>query len=358
MAVQAAPSNVTGKADSATLDVLRALAVLYVLFSHVCKELIPPAAFGRFAILTLGKVGVYFFFVHTSLVLLLSLQRRIAGKGRLPLFVSFMLRRVFRIYPLSVVVVATVHLLVALAVLNGPRPSIAMTSTNLLLVQNIFGQDSLPGALWSLPFEVQMYLFLPWLFLLVERRLLNVARLLIVWGAWSIGVFALAAAHLRYDLIRFVPCFLPGIMAYVLWTRPRRVPFFVLPIMLGVLGSVVPILTGYGMRETLLSWPTCLMLGLTLPFVTEVQSPVIRATAHTIAKYSYSIYLVHQPCAEYFLGSRTSWPIPLRLVAFTLAVVGLSYLGYHVIEAPGIRLGSRLAGPRSAARRLPSPEAP
>jgi hypothetical protein len=60
------------------LDVLRALAVLCVVADH-CVEIgqseLPSARL-------LGRFGVLIFFVHTALVLLLSLQRY--GESRLP----------------------------------------------------------------------------------------------------------------------------------------------------------------------------------------------------------------------------------------------------------------------------------
>src|ERR1017187_99512 len=85
------------RSDSGNLDLIRAAAVLSVLFQHVCdyNRLAPPMI--RWHV---GQLGVITFFVHTSMVLMLSLERaKLQGTA---LFGSFYLRRFFRLYPLSV----------------------------------------------------------------------------------------------------------------------------------------------------------------------------------------------------------------------------------------------------------------
>ena len=63
------------KAESANLDCLRAIAVLLVVVDHFVATLAgrysPVCEFGE----ALGRLGVIAFFVHTSLVLMLSQER-------------------------------------------------------------------------------------------------------------------------------------------------------------------------------------------------------------------------------------------------------------------------------------------
>src|SRR5207249_6404641 len=59
----------------------------------------------------LGRLAVLFFFVHTCLVLMLSLERQTAKFGLHNLHWIFMTRRAFRVYPLSIAVVPAVFLL-------------------------------------------------------------------------------------------------------------------------------------------------------------------------------------------------------------------------------------------------------
>ncbi|HSM87748.1 MAG TPA: acyltransferase, partial [Candidatus Limnocylindrales bacterium] len=158
------------KADSANLDYLRTNAVLLVMFFHLLI-FFGVTQVGPLSIRPMGILGVFLFFVHTSLVLMLSLERQQQKLGNRRLFSAFMVRRIFRVYPLSIVAVGVIFFLrLPLGHLEPGR--LMWTSmgargffSNLLLVQNITDTGSVLGPLWSLPYEMQMYLFLPALFL-------------------------------------------------------------------------------------------------------------------------------------------------------------------------------------------------
>lgn len=74
--------------ESANLDVLRSVAVLLVLGVHVISRF-------RHLDIRMGEFGVLIFFVHTTLVLMFSLERQRAELPGQPLFVPFMVRRFF-----------------------------------------------------------------------------------------------------------------------------------------------------------------------------------------------------------------------------------------------------------------------
>ena len=81
------------------MDLLRSVAVLVVFFTHYFDL---QYGFGATWTLLwhLGQLGVLIFFVHTSLVLMWSLERSSLQRGKL--VAPFFLRRAFRIYPLSI----------------------------------------------------------------------------------------------------------------------------------------------------------------------------------------------------------------------------------------------------------------
>jgi peptidoglycan/LPS O-acetylase OafA/YrhL len=95
-------------ASSANLDFLRSFAVLLVVGFHLAKFF--NWRFGNLRVTDFGLLGVMLFFVHTTLVLMFSLERQSAGRGA-SLFVPFMIRRCFRIYPLAILVVTFAYLL-------------------------------------------------------------------------------------------------------------------------------------------------------------------------------------------------------------------------------------------------------
>jgi peptidoglycan/LPS O-acetylase OafA/YrhL len=80
--------------ESANLDLLRSVAVLLVLVSHIPVAL--GHADGRWGVVTLaGRYGVLMFFIHTSLVLMMSLER--SERQGPALIRRFYIRRAFRI---------------------------------------------------------------------------------------------------------------------------------------------------------------------------------------------------------------------------------------------------------------------
>src|ERR1035437_1337666 len=159
---------------SANLDILRAFAVTIVCVEHLVRTLNAHTGFHNEAVCAftsqIGRAGVLAFFVHTSLVLMYSLERMAGSTDRVSL--RFYIRRFFRIYPLSMFCVTLAVILHipsnTWTVPDAVTPRVIVS--NLLLVQNIIGKSNVIGPLWSLPYEVQMYLVLPALFFLARSR--------------------------------------------------------------------------------------------------------------------------------------------------------------------------------------------
>jgi peptidoglycan/LPS O-acetylase OafA/YrhL len=199
--------------DLANLDFIRSFAVLLVVGSH----LLSYTNHGKYSGWS-GMTGVCIFFVHTSLVLMFSMERD-------PHIGRFYLRRIFRIYPLWLVVLAGVlifHPSIDTGFPVNPRHvTLVDTLAQMTLTPNLFGLGTVyVPAGWTLPLEVQMYIFLPVLFFLVRSR--NQ-----LWVLMVIDVFIMA--YDRANLPAFysglpmcVPYFLPGVMAFVLWKRAKR----------------------------------------------------------------------------------------------------------------------------------------
>lgn len=334
---------------SANLDFLRALAVVLVLAQHAVNRFFGGLVFG-IPLPPIGTFGVLLFFVHTCLVLMYSMERsHLEGTA---LAGNFYVRRAFRIYPLSMLAVLTAVALHLDAVRGIPGLShAAPVSTgrifsNLFLVQNLMRPGSIINVLWSLPYEVQMYVFLPFLFVWIRDKRDAVRRLSLLWVI-SV-VLAIARTQIaargapvglisRLSLLEFVPNFLPGVIAFALVHTPRLRSYLWPPFIL-LLVAAYSILPTSGM-----GWTLCLLLGMGIPFFSEIRTGWLRVISHRIATYSYGIYLSHQFCIWFVADPMHSFPLWSRILVLTGLLVTIPIVLYHVIEKPMIKVGADLA---------------
>ena len=319
------------------LDFLRAAAVIMVVIDHA------SLAFHRQSILGLsvgwlGVIGVWIFFVHTALVLMWSLERK-------PYTLDFYVRRIFRIYPLLLVAITVAVLLHA--PLTGTVDNFfqyhKVTFANFiavgLLIYNLapahYGFHPIVGPAWTLPLEVEMYILLPCIFAFYRRS--RALWPLILGWVFACGVLSNLAQGISF--LTSIPNFLPGIIAYAGYAkfRPRLSPWL-LPPALAV--AVIALLHNTNVRK---GWLFSMALGISLPFFRSFSRSIFTRICHEVAKYSYGIYLVH-PFAlwlGYYLLPGKPVALQLSIIIATIAV--LSVASYHLVEAPMIRAGSRVA---------------
>jgi peptidoglycan/LPS O-acetylase OafA/YrhL len=342
------PSGIVAIPES-NLDILRSFAVLCVASAHLYLAIRGERVSGAtWSIVNdFGRFGVLIFFVHTTLVLMLSMERmRDTG---ISLVCRFYVRRAFRIYPLSILLCVLVSLF---AIPRSVTPAFVWSprifASNVLLVQNITHDPPLNVVLWSLPYEVQMYLVLPFVFMALRRK---------HWAAILFVFFVVGAVGgYRFTLLEFVPCFLAGAHA---WKVSRLVrPLFswepwplLLCLFLAMYCFYQP---GGNSRQK--EWLTCIALGVSIPLFAECGSTAIAAAAKTVARYSYGIYLFHLPLMWIFYRKLASFPWVWRNLGFGLAMFVVPALCYRVVEAPligvGIRISKRLfQGGRTTANR-------
>lgn len=345
------------KPNFTNLDLLRTLAVLSVVVQHLWHQCVNfglcayDPAINRF-LGNLSFTGVMFFFVHTSLVLMLSMRRAPSThRGT-----SFLIRRAFRIYPLCW---ATIFLALATGLTDKSGGNLHAlgfcgVAVNLLLVQNMIRRfPSVVGPLWSLPWEVQMYLVLP-VFFAVLRRF---DRLFVVFLLWLVAALLAVAATQpamprMFHAAIFPPMFISGMVAYRLLER-REVgsvrhafpawswPFFILALFAAqsLLKGDPPFETPIG---SLVNACICLTLGMAIPAFGELKAKWIVITTHQIAKYSYGIYLLHVPALIFVMRYLHGLSLGAKIFTFLFLTLLLSFVSFHFIEDPLIALGKRL----------------
>ena len=313
--------------DNSNLDLIRAVAVLAVFFAHLTGIVWGPSEVAWH----FGQMGVLIFFVHTSMVLMLSLERN--GRDGWPLAADFFIRRWFRIYPLAIVCVT-------IAFIASSQRSWAVFAANLTLTTNLTYMPEMVRGLWTLPLEVQMYILLPPLFFLLKG--VRIHWVVVTWGVAVLLGIAQPFISGRLDLLAFMPCFLGGILAWRL-SRDHS------PTKSGVWWPLAFAATWAiwlpASRELHLyyRWAFCLALGLTIPWFTEIPWQPVRVAAKTVAKYSYGIYLSHFAIMEFAFGTLGEQAAIVQWAVFATLAVTVPVLLFHVIERPMINVGRRLA---------------
>ncbi len=214
---------------------------------------------------------------------------------------------------------------------------------NLLLLQNLFG-SSVIGPLWSLPLEVQMYIFLPAVYYLTERPG-GVRRVAGLIGGCALLAALLHAATGALHFLDFVPCFLCGALAYGLRgrirARFRSIWWVALVLCVLALGSVAGVL--WWRWQEPIGWIASLALGGSLWLFDESRNTAWNAVTKTVARYSYGIYLLHVPCL-WLVFQVFSVKEPVAGTALALALtLGVSIAAFHAVEQPMIRLGKDCA---------------
>ena len=320
--------------------------MLFVFFGHLLQTWRINSIAGVVTIYDLAQTGVLIFFVHTSLVLMLSLHRQ-SGEGS-GLFFRFYVRRIFRIYPLAIVIVA---IMIAGSVPSFPIVEYvpvgwATALSNVALIQNLTGAPSVYAPLWSLPYEVQMYVALPFLFVLLRRRWQQRWLAPSLWVLSVVGIAGLAALHLKgASLGYYLPCFLAGLVAYRRCFQTATLSFWGWPLLIAacvLMRSAAGTLAGPRMVLPA-GWIACFLLGWSAPLFQEVPARWLQTAASIVARYSYGIYLSHAIVLWLCFVVLRQTPPAVRMGLWLIGSAAAPVLLYHCIEAPMIKAGARLA---------------
>jgi peptidoglycan/LPS O-acetylase OafA/YrhL len=341
-------------AESPNLDLMRGVAVLLVLSDHILETWGETRGVSFHPLdWQFGRIGVLLFFVHTALVLSGSLDRDPAE----PRIRRFYIRRIARIYPLCMFVVAVAVLFRIPAAPWGVYEALDAPAivANVLLVTDVFNTSVALAPLWTLPIEIQIYVLLPLVYLFIARGENPVSRALTILACSLVIAIAQALLDTRFITVGYVPCFAAGVLTYALMkTAKREVPALAWPLLL------VAVIAGYLCISSLvlhavhsypLQWAFCLAVAVSIPYIREARRSWWTTLWHLVAKYSYGIYLFH--CMALFLLVRYSLNRNFILFAFlAVAITALaSVLAYHLIEQPMIRVGAKVANAiRSPAR--------
>ena len=145
----------------AWLDALRGIAALAVVYDHLSEYLLKNTRTHVYHWLDVGEYGVFVFFLISGYIVPASLERK--GSVR-----TFWVSRLFRLYPLYllVIVLAILLWLPSMVSLRGAEHDpLSSTLEQLLMMSNVLAGPNVPNVVWSLSYEMIFYLLITALFI-------------------------------------------------------------------------------------------------------------------------------------------------------------------------------------------------
>jgi peptidoglycan/LPS O-acetylase OafA/YrhL len=347
------------RSDLPALTGIRGLAAWWVVLYHIrggAAAQLPPEVI---ALLAKGYLAVDLFFILSGFVLWLNYSDRLC-RERLVAAPQFLSRRIARIWPLHLVILAgAVSFASALELAGRPNPDQfpwAELPLHILLVQNWGFTDSLSwnDPAWSISCELAAYLMFPFLMLAADWRRFPPAVLVMLILLLAAGLHLLmavgGAATLGDDIPRFgiaraLAEFSMGTILCALWLRWKEAG--AVPIVASA--AVAALALGSwlaGLAAETLAVPIAFASLLILIALTADRraNPLGWRPLHYLGEISYATYLVHYLLFIAFklllVDDPTRIPLPLLGLFLLLALVASAAL-YHGVERPAQRLLNR-----------------
>jgi len=355
-----------------TLTSLRGIAAWFVVLYHI-RLSIAGLAPGAVAFFAKGYLAVDFFFLLSGFVIWLSWGDRLR-KERWRAVPAFLHKRVARVWPLHLVMLAGAVALALLLILTGHATvddyPFAQLPLHVLLLQNWGFTDHLAwnDPSWSISCEFGAYLLFPLLALAIDWKRVPTAAVIGAGAALLVLLHAVMAeggtANLGFDIARFglrrcVLEFATGTTIGALWWRWRDAPRG--PGWIAATLSIALFLLWLGgtLPETL-AIPGAFATGL-LAFALSSGgrgNPLEAGWLHYLGEISYATYLSHFLLFVMFKLALVddAHAIPPILITLYLAMVlTASVTLYHLVERPAQKWVNRLRIPILARERRHSP---
>lgn len=349
-----------GELRLARLESLRALAALAVLTGHVWGGVHHYsvagvyATFGRRALLN-GGDGVFLFFALSGYLLFTPFARRdFAGGARVDLR-RYARNRAIRILPLYLVAV------VLLLLLGGHASDGTLWWRHLLFVQSMWSRSlgAIDGPLWSVAVEMQFYILLPLLALLLAwfTRHSRAGAAIVLLGLGALAALARLklATHSAnpsnpwaYQFPTTFQFFVAGMTLALL--RQELLERGKSPLR-GPLGSATTwalasvgcwlLATWHLDQDVWLAPASFLLVGaLVLPLRRGGWARALdwRPLA-LLGVASYSLYVWHMPLGDWLnWGGGTLEPFVVALVVIAALAIVVAFASYALVEAPTLAL--------------------
>ena len=335
------------------LDSARGLAAMSVMIFHVILMFnwkvmtLPPKIFILLKVIFNGSDAVSFFFVLSGFVLTASIVK-LQDNFDYP---NYIVRRVFRIYPLYAASVIT-----AFIISGGNKTFVFLQEMNIVSTVHQF-----VGPGWTMGAEIFISLLMPVFVLTLRHR--NMSYVVLLISLFSYNYLSPFAFHfilgmLIYDLYRS--------RRQVLWLDQARYMFVVLPVLMIFYSSrhiaeLSPRFThlilmaedfmgiGHGNFFFDLSGIASAAFIIIILQSQRIQAVLSHAILAFIGRISFSIYLIHWLVMNNIPVKKIAQIYPpgalylvMLIAAVSLITIFISYFTYRFIELPFINLAKKL----------------
>ncbi|HZZ60082.1 MAG TPA: acyltransferase [Roseiarcus sp.] len=344
---------------------LRGCAALIVMMAH-CQYVgfLPALPVFKYS----GQLGVMLFFFLSAFLLSHSLTSALErGAGRSQAIGEYAINRVFRIFPLLIVVV-TLCWWQGLAFFPA-------TASYIEVVQSCVTLGKAPSVLWTIPVELTFYLYLPALLsiaLRATRSPLGATAAALGFLTWCFAIAASrrlggpAAPWMTLGFHHYANSFVGGVLLYALMHNGRlafpkagaavayaapalfviAVPF-VRHAIFGRdwhMSEFADTLVWQAYYDEIFPFAPLVVAGIVYGILHPGDtwlSRIMRARVlRRSGELSFGVYLVHMPMIDLF-GQRLGYGQP-ALAAAVAATFALAAVLWRVVERPGIGFGRRI----------------
>lgn len=353
------------------IDVLRAIAILMVIFVHNSQTANGLSAQAK-SISLYGQVGVQLFFVASAYTLCFSQTKRRQEKYQLK---SFFIRRFFRIAPLYYFAIAWYFLTDPinniLKIINvTPHYNFINVLANVFFLHGFvpFANNNIVPGGWSIGAEMAFYALFPILFklfswayskwgllslygLVIASILLNIAVQIGIGKFWSAE---LASDPFIYrNLINQLSVFLMGMTIFFhhQYNHSLKISIAVQSIVFAGLTLCLELLFDDKQPWVLVTVTVCSGISFVILLNILKELEYSNKILAEIGKVSYSMYIFHFGFVWYLIpGLKMNLeqlvePHLLLMFSFVLSVFStfwVAKLSYKYIESPGILLSKHL----------------
>lgn len=332
-----------------SFDILRGLFCIIVMVAHILRLSIYDDYFLTIKIMEfVGRMGVATFFLISGYLFLYLLE----GKFKLKDYPKFLKKRFFRVYPIYFIGFLLLILVINIGeFMSSDIKYIYLSETicnnyyekileaNLWdMISNLFFVAQIKNGLWinpvswSLGIEMQFYLIIGFLVLILKKIPRNFGYLFHVLFLLSLSTISLLSDEA--DIINHFPSFVAGFLVYYL--DKGRISF---TLFLKAIG-VNFFLYFYGCEVDMMSFPVGVLLMSILVVYWKPQKSYFRF----FSEISYTLYILHLPIifSVVFLGywfSQSEFIIIISIIIGIYLTILVSYYLNRYIEKPFTKIG-------------------